>query len=156
MVLATGSRSDVAAQRLLCPTCSTGVLRRGGRLHRASRSRRAAGLGFERVVFVGMAGKITKLAAGVMMTHFRRSKVDSELLAEVARESRRARRHRGRRHRDGHRPALLRGVRGRRRHRAAATAVPAGRRGLPPHAMAPSPSRCVMVDFDGDAVVARG
>jgi cobalt-precorrin-5B (C1)-methyltransferase len=32
-----------------------------------------------------MAGKITKLAAGVMMTHFHRSKVDGELLAEVAR-----------------------------------------------------------------------
>jgi cobalt-precorrin-5B (C1)-methyltransferase len=34
-----------------------------------------------------MAGKITKLAAGVMMTHFHRSKVDGELLAEVAREA---------------------------------------------------------------------
>jgi cobalt-precorrin-5B (C1)-methyltransferase len=37
-------------------------------------------------VFVGMAGKITKLAAGVMMTHFHRSKVDGALLADVARE----------------------------------------------------------------------
>ena len=36
-------------------------------------------------VFVGMAGKITKLAAGVMMTHFHRSKVDGELLAAAAR-----------------------------------------------------------------------
>ncbi len=32
-----------------------------------------------------MAGKIAKLAAGVLMTHYRRSKVDVELLAEVAR-----------------------------------------------------------------------
>ena len=31
-----------------------------------------------------MAGKITKLAAGVLMTHYRRSKVDGALLAEVA------------------------------------------------------------------------
>jgi cobalt-precorrin-5B (C1)-methyltransferase len=31
-----------------------------------------------------MAGKITKLAAGVLMTHYRRSKVDSALLAAVA------------------------------------------------------------------------
>jgi cobalt-precorrin-5B (C1)-methyltransferase len=31
-----------------------------------------------------MAGKIAKLAAGVLMTHYRRSKVDGELLAEVA------------------------------------------------------------------------
>jgi len=37
------------------------------------------------VTFVGMAGKITKLAAGVLMTHYRRSRVDVELLAEVAR-----------------------------------------------------------------------
>ena len=37
----------------------------------------------ERCFFVGMAGKISKLAAGVMMTHWTRSKVDNELLAEV-------------------------------------------------------------------------
>jgi cobalt-precorrin-5B (C1)-methyltransferase len=30
-----------------------------------------------------MVGKISKLAAGVMMTHWTRSKVDNELLAEV-------------------------------------------------------------------------
>ncbi|MDQ1568279.1 MAG: cobalt-precorrin-5B (C1)-methyltransferase [Actinomycetota bacterium] len=47
--------------------------------------RRAAGAGMHRAVFVGMAGKITKLAAGVMMTHFHRSQVDTDLLAEVAR-----------------------------------------------------------------------
>jgi cobalt-precorrin-5B (C1)-methyltransferase len=38
-------------------------------------------------VFVGMAGKIAKLAAGVMMTHFHRSKVDTALLAEAAVEA---------------------------------------------------------------------
>ena len=43
-----------------------------------------------RAVFVGMVGKITKLAAGVMMTHFHRSKVDTDLLAEVARAGRAA------------------------------------------------------------------
>jgi cobalt-precorrin-5B (C1)-methyltransferase len=32
-----------------------------------------------------MAGKITKLAAGVMMTHFHRSSVDGEILAAAAR-----------------------------------------------------------------------
>jgi len=30
-----------------------------------------------------MAGKISKLAAGVMMTHWTRSKVDNDLLAEI-------------------------------------------------------------------------
>jgi cobalt-precorrin-5B (C1)-methyltransferase len=36
------------------------------------------------ITFVGMAGKITKLAAGVLMTHYRRSRVDGALLADVA------------------------------------------------------------------------
>ena len=35
------------------------------------------------VVFVGMIGKLTKLAAGVLMTHYTRSKVDTGLLAEI-------------------------------------------------------------------------
>ncbi len=49
--------------------------------------RRAAADGIGHVMLVAMAGKITKLAAGVMMTHFHRSQVDGELLATVARES---------------------------------------------------------------------
>ncbi|MGC1512069.1 MAG: cobalt-precorrin-5B (C(1))-methyltransferase [Acidimicrobiales bacterium] len=91
IVLSTGSRSDQAAQRFradlgladdLDDVCFvevgdfTGVA-----------LRHAAGLGMRRVVFVGMAGKIAKLAAGIMMTHFHRSKVDVELLAEIAREA---------------------------------------------------------------------
>jgi cobalt-precorrin-5B (C1)-methyltransferase len=35
------------------------------------------------VIFVGMAGKLAKLAAGVLMTHYTRSKVDLGLLGEV-------------------------------------------------------------------------
>ena len=82
VVLSTGGRTDAAAQRLLPhlpPVCFvevgdfTGVA-----------LRRAAAAGVERVTFVGMAGKITKLAAGVLMTHYRRSQVDQALLAEVA------------------------------------------------------------------------
>jgi cobalt-precorrin-5B (C1)-methyltransferase len=85
VVLATGSRSDVAAQHLLAdlaPVCFvevgdfTGVA-----------LRRAVSAGVERVTFVGMAGKIAKLAAGVMMTHFHRSQVDGSLLEMAARES---------------------------------------------------------------------
>ena len=34
-----------------------------------------------------MAGKTDKLAAGVMMTHWTRSKVDNELLAEITEEA---------------------------------------------------------------------
>ena len=82
IVLSTGGRTDAAAQRLLshlAPVCFvevgdfTGVA-----------LRRAAAAGVERVTFVGMAGKVTKLAAGVLMTHYRRSQVDQALLAEVA------------------------------------------------------------------------
>jgi cobalt-precorrin-5B (C1)-methyltransferase len=82
LVLATGSRSDQAAQRLLpelAPVCFVEVGDFTG-----IALRRAAGAGIERITWVGMAGKIAKLAAGVLMTHYRRSKVDGELLAEVA------------------------------------------------------------------------
>jgi hypothetical protein len=38
-----------------------------------------------RVVFAGMAGKLAKLAGGVLMTHYTRSKVPHDLLAEITR-----------------------------------------------------------------------
>jgi cobalt-precorrin-5B (C1)-methyltransferase len=37
----------------------------------------------KRVVFVGMIGKLTKLASGVLMTHYTRSSVDIGLLAGI-------------------------------------------------------------------------
>jgi cobalt-precorrin-5B (C1)-methyltransferase len=49
--------------------------------------RRAATKHVDLVSLVAMAGKLTKLAAGVMMTHFHRTDVDTGLLAEVAREA---------------------------------------------------------------------
>jgi len=85
VVLATGSRSDDAGHRLrpdLDPVCFVEVGDFTG-----IALRKAAGLGIERVLFVGMAGKITKLAAGVMMTHFHRSRVDGELMAAAARQA---------------------------------------------------------------------
>jgi cobalt-precorrin-5B (C1)-methyltransferase len=85
VVLATGSRSDVAAQRAYPELDGVCFVEVGDFTGIALR--RAAGLGVERVIFLGMVGKITKLAAGVMMTHFRRSKVDGELMATVAREA---------------------------------------------------------------------
>jgi cobalt-precorrin-5B (C1)-methyltransferase len=45
--------------------------------------RKAVEHGLTEVVFVGMIGKLTKLAAGVLMTHYTRSKVDTDLLAEI-------------------------------------------------------------------------
>src|SRR5207247_10426361 len=38
-----------------------------------------------RVVCVGMVGKLTKLASGVLMAHYARSKVDTGLLAGITR-----------------------------------------------------------------------
>jgi cobalt-precorrin-5B (C1)-methyltransferase len=84
LALSTGSRSDRAAQRLLPhlpPVCFVEVGDFTG-----IALRRAATDGISRVTWVGMAGKIAKLAAGVLMTHYRRSKVDGELLAEIARD----------------------------------------------------------------------
>ena len=83
LVLCTGSRSERAASRLfpeLDPVCVVEVGDFSG-----IALRRAAGAGVNRVVVVAMAGKIAKLAAGIMMTHFHRSAVDTEMLAAVAR-----------------------------------------------------------------------
>jgi len=83
VLLATGSRSERAAIRLhpdLDDVCCVEV---GDFTGIALRRAAAAGIG--RVAFVGMAGKIAKLAAGVMMTHFHRSKVDGDVLAAAAR-----------------------------------------------------------------------
>jgi cobalt-precorrin-5B (C1)-methyltransferase len=81
MVLATGSRSEKAAMRLL-EVDPVAVVEVGDFTGIALRQ--TAKRHMQRAVFVGMAGKIAKLAAGVMMTHFHRSKVDTDLLAEVA------------------------------------------------------------------------
>jgi cobalt-precorrin-5B (C1)-methyltransferase len=83
IVLSTGGRTDAAAQRLLSELPQVCFVEVGDFTGVALR--RAAGAEMARVTFVGMAGKITKLAAGVLMTHYRRSKVDGDLLAEVAR-----------------------------------------------------------------------
>jgi cobalt-precorrin-5B (C1)-methyltransferase len=85
VVLATGSRSERAAMRLrpdLPDVCFVEVGDFTG-----TALRRAAADGIDHVMLVAMAGKITKLAAGVMMTHFHRSQVDGSLLAAVARET---------------------------------------------------------------------
>ena len=115
MVLATGSRSEQVALGLrpdLPEVCFVEVGDFTG-----IALRRAANAGMSRALFVGMVGKITKLAAGVMMTHFHRSKVTPGG-------------HRGGdRHRD--RPPLLRGVRRLRLPRAPRPPLPPGGGQLP-------------------------
>ncbi|MBP2704004.1 cobalt-precorrin-5B (C(1))-methyltransferase [Microbispora sp. RL4-1S] len=85
LVLSTGGRTDGAAMRLrpgLPEVCFVEV----GDFTGAA-LRRAVDEGITDVLFVGMAGKLTKLAAGVLMTHYTRSKIDRDLLASVTREA---------------------------------------------------------------------
>jgi cobalt-precorrin-5B (C1)-methyltransferase len=83
VVLCTGGRTERGAMELLPqlpPVCFVEV----GDFTGAA-LRRAGEAGVERVVFVGMAGKLTKLASGVLMTHYTRSRVDTAVLAGVTR-----------------------------------------------------------------------
>ncbi len=84
-VLSTGGLTEKAAMRLLPDLEEVCFIEVGDFTGHAIKK----GLenGMRRVFFVGMAGKISKLAAGVMMTHWTRSKVDNELLAEITREA---------------------------------------------------------------------
>jgi cobalt-precorrin-5B (C1)-methyltransferase len=81
VVLATGGRTERAAMRLL-PEFPEGAFVEVGDFTGAA-LRRCVEHGIADVVFVGMVGKLTKLASGVLMTHYTRSKVDTELLAEI-------------------------------------------------------------------------
>jgi cobalt-precorrin-5B (C1)-methyltransferase len=81
LVLATGGRTERAAMRLLPHLPPVAFVEVGdftGAALRRAVEHRLAG-----VVFVGMIGKLTKLASGVLMTHYTRSKVDTVLLAEI-------------------------------------------------------------------------
>ncbi len=81
VVLCTGGRTEQAAMALrpdLPEVCFVEV----GDFTGAA-LRRATGAGVDQVIFVGMAGKLAKLAAGVLMTHYTRSAVDLGLLGDV-------------------------------------------------------------------------
>jgi cobalt-precorrin-5B (C1)-methyltransferase len=81
VVLATGGRTEGAARALrpdLPEVCFVEVGDFTGAALREAGER-----GLTDVLFVGMAGKLTKLAAGILMTHYTRSKVDPGLLADL-------------------------------------------------------------------------
>lgn len=80
-VLSTGGRTEQAAIRLL-PSLDEVCFVEVGDFTGAA-VERCVERGLDRLVFVGMAGKLTKLGAGVMMTHYTRSRVDVDYLAEV-------------------------------------------------------------------------
>jgi len=81
VVLCTGGRTEKGAMALLPDLAEVCFVEVGDFTGAALRRALAVGLG--QVIFVGMAGKLAKLAAGVLMTHYTRSKVDLGLLGDV-------------------------------------------------------------------------
>ena len=81
LVLCTGGRTERGAMALLPQLPEVCFVEVGDFTGAALRA--AVEHGVSRVVFVGMAGKLTKLVSGVLMTHYTRSKVDLGLLAEI-------------------------------------------------------------------------
>jgi cobalt-precorrin-5B (C1)-methyltransferase len=81
VVLCTGGRTEKGAMALLPELPEVCFVEVGD--FTGAALRRALTVGLPRVVFVGMAGKLAKLAAGVLMTHYTRSKVDLGLLHDV-------------------------------------------------------------------------
>jgi cobalt-precorrin-5B (C1)-methyltransferase len=84
-VLSTGGLTEKAAMQLLPDLEEVNFVEVGDFTGQAIK--KAVENGLERCFFVGMAGKISKLAAGVMMTHWTRSKVDNDLLAKITLEA---------------------------------------------------------------------
>jgi cobalt-precorrin-5B (C1)-methyltransferase len=82
MVLATGTRTERLAMRLFPGLDDVCFVEVGD--YTGTALKRMVQAGMVHAVVAGMAGKLSKLASGVMMTHFRRSKVDGQLLAAVA------------------------------------------------------------------------
>ena len=81
LVLATGGRTEQAAMRLLPDLPEVCFVEVGD--FTGAALRQAVSDGLTDVVFVGMAGKLTKLAGGVLMTHYTKSKVDLSVLAAM-------------------------------------------------------------------------
>jgi cobalt-precorrin-5B (C1)-methyltransferase len=85
LVLATGGRTEKAAMRLLPDLPQVCFVEVGD--FTGAALRQAVDRGLTDVVFVGMAGKLTKLASGVLMTHYTRSKVDLTVLVDITAEA---------------------------------------------------------------------
>ena len=81
LVLCTGGRTEKGAMALL-PDLPEGCFVEVGDFTGAA-LRQAAQRGVADVVFVGMIGKLTKLASGILMTHYTRSAVDTDVLAQI-------------------------------------------------------------------------
>jgi cobalt-precorrin-5B (C1)-methyltransferase len=81
LVLCTGGRTEKGAMALLPRLPEVSFVEVGD--FTGAALRRCVEHGVREVVFVGMIGKLTKLAAGILMTHYTRSAVDPEVLADI-------------------------------------------------------------------------
>ncbi|GAA2045724.1 cobalt-precorrin-5B (C(1))-methyltransferase [Catenulispora yoronensis] len=81
LVLCTGGRTEKGAMALYPELPEVSFVEVGD--FTGAALRRCVEHGVRRVAFVGMAGKLTKLGAGVLMTHYTRSKVDCSLLGDI-------------------------------------------------------------------------
>ncbi|NUR58051.1 MAG: cobalt-precorrin-5B (C(1))-methyltransferase [Catenulispora sp.] len=81
LVLCTGGRTEKGAMALYPELPEVSFVEVGD--FTGAAIRRCVEHGVRRVVFVGMAGKLTKLGSGVLMTHYTRSKVDCSLLGAI-------------------------------------------------------------------------
>ena len=81
LVLCTGGRTEKGAMKLLPELPEVCFVEVGD--FTGAALRKAVEHGLARIIFVGMAGKLTKLADGVLMTHYTRSKVSLTLLTDI-------------------------------------------------------------------------
>lgn len=81
LVLCTGGRTEKGAMGLLPHLPEVSFVEVGD--FTGAAVRRCVEQGVRNVVFVGMIGKLTKLAAGILMTHYTRSAVDTDVLADL-------------------------------------------------------------------------
>jgi cobalt-precorrin-5B (C1)-methyltransferase len=81
VVLCTGGRTEKGAMKLLPDLPEVCFVEVGD--FTGAALRQAINHRLHHVVFAGMAGKLTKLAAGVLMTHYTRSKIDLSLLSDI-------------------------------------------------------------------------
>lgn len=83
VALCTGGRTEKGAMALLPQLPEVCFVEVGD--FTGAALRKAVEHQLRQVVFVGMAGKLTKLASGILMTHYTRSKVDLALLGDITR-----------------------------------------------------------------------
>lgn len=81
LVLCTGGRTEKGAMAMLPDLPDVCFVEVGD--FTGSAITKAVEEGLTRVVFVGMVGKLTKLAGGVLMTHYTKSKVPLDVLAAL-------------------------------------------------------------------------